>query len=135
MIQQNPKDDAELVWVPGGTLIMGSDPGPNGGTNSGSTVSGRCELVQHTRDGGQVREWCADWYDPEYYRQSPRLNPPGPDRSWPGYIPHRVLRGGAWCGPAYTSRGAQRLCYPPASRDTNDHGLRPLMTKVLRRGE
>ncbi len=30
MIQQNPKDDAELVWVPGGTFIMGSDPGEIG---------------------------------------------------------------------------------------------------------
>lgn len=26
MIQQNPKDDAELVWVPGGTFLMGRDP-------------------------------------------------------------------------------------------------------------
>jgi hypothetical protein len=41
---------------------------------------------------GQVREWCADWYDPEYYMHSPRLNPQGPDQSWPGYTPHRVLR-------------------------------------------
>jgi formylglycine-generating enzyme required for sulfatase activity len=30
MIQQNPKDDAELVWVPGGAFIMGSDPGEIG---------------------------------------------------------------------------------------------------------
>ncbi len=27
MIQQNPIDHAELVWVPGGTFLMGSDPG------------------------------------------------------------------------------------------------------------
>jgi hypothetical protein len=39
-----------------------------------------------------------------------------------------VLRGGAWCGPAYTSRGAQRLLYPPDSRDTNDHGFRPVVS-------
>lgn len=72
---------------------------------------------------GQVREWCADWYDPDYYRASPADNPTGPDR------PHgpgagRVLRGGSWLSPAYTSRGAQRLFYPPDSRDTNDHGFR-----------
>lgn len=36
----------------------------------------------------------------------------------------RSLRGGACIGPAYTSRGAQRLFYPPDRRDTNDHGLR-----------
>ncbi len=78
---------------------------------------------------GQVREWCADWYDTTYYQHSPRSNPQGPDQPRPGYTPHRVLRGGAWCGPAYTSRGAQRLCYPPDSRDTNDHGLRPVLSK------
>jgi hypothetical protein len=33
---------------------------------------------------------------------------------------------GAWLSPAYTSRGAQRLFYPPESRDTNDHGVRPV---------
>ena len=36
----------------------------------------------------------------------------------------RSLRGGACIGPAYTSRGAQRLFYPRDRRDTNDHGLR-----------
>lgn len=27
ILEQNPKDLAELVWVPGGTFVMGSDPG------------------------------------------------------------------------------------------------------------
>jgi formylglycine-generating enzyme required for sulfatase activity len=27
MIWRNPIDHAELVWVPGGTFLMGSDPG------------------------------------------------------------------------------------------------------------
>ncbi|MGH2352826.1 MAG: formylglycine-generating enzyme family protein [Chloroflexota bacterium] len=75
---------------------------------------------------GQVREWCADWYDPAYYDRSPTRNPPGPDH--PGTrIPSRIMRGGACLSPAYTSRGAQRLFYPPDSRDTNDHGLRPVI--------
>jgi formylglycine-generating enzyme required for sulfatase activity len=26
MIRRNPIDQAELVWVPGGTFLMGSDP-------------------------------------------------------------------------------------------------------------
>ncbi len=79
---------------------------------------------------GQVREWCADWYDPTYYQHSSRSNPQGPDQPWSGYTPHRVARGGSWSSPAYQSRGAQRFCYPPASRDTNNFGLRPVMTKV-----
>jgi formylglycine-generating enzyme required for sulfatase activity len=84
---------------------------------------------------GQVREWRAVWYDPEYYVHSPRLNPQGPDWSWLGYTPHRVWRSGVWCGPAYTSRGTQRNCYPSANRQTHDHGLRPVITGVLRTGE
>ncbi len=75
---------------------------------------------------GQVREWCADWYDRDYYADSPDRNPPGPVGPGGG-LPCRSLRGGAWLSPAYTSRGAQRLCYPPHSRDTNDHGLRPVV--------
>jgi len=29
---------------------------------------------------GNVPEWVADWYDPEYYRRSPYANPQGPDK-------------------------------------------------------
>ena len=75
---------------------------------------------------GQVREWCSDWYDPEYYVYSPHRNPQGPQHpgSRKGHAPCRVMRGGSWLSPAYTSRGAQRLFYPQESRDTNDHGFR-----------
>lgn len=72
---------------------------------------------------GQVREWCADWYDPNYYRHSPRDNPCGPDGPR-GSGPYRSMRGGAWSAPAHTSRCSQRLFYPPDSRNTNDHGFR-----------
>ena len=42
---------------------------------------------------GNVYEWCADWYDENYYDSSPVNNPLGPDSS-----PQRsrVLRGGSW---------------------------------------
>ena len=75
---------------------------------------------------GQVREWCGDWYGPDYYPASPRRSPTGPGQ--PTELPCRVLRGGAWLSPAYTSRGAQRLFYPPDSRNTNDHGVRCIMS-------
>ncbi len=79
---------------------------------------------------GQVREWCADWYDSDYYTHGPSHNPPGPAQHGSRHVqtPGRVLRGGAWSSYAVTSRGACRLFYPPDSRNTNDHGFRPVMS-------
>lgn len=41
---------------------------------------------------GNVREWCFDWYDANYYASSPQYNPRGPNSSYLG----RVVRGGSW---------------------------------------
>lgn len=38
-----------------------------------------------------AQEWCADWYDSEYYYASPSRNPQGPSRG-----KYRVIRGGSW---------------------------------------
>ena len=40
---------------------------------------------------GNVWEWCNDWYNENYYRNSPQTNPTGPSKGW-----ERVLRGGCW---------------------------------------
>ena len=40
---------------------------------------------------GNVWEWVADWYDPDFYHSSPDANPSGPDT---GEV--KVLRGGGW---------------------------------------
>jgi formylglycine-generating enzyme required for sulfatase activity len=43
---------------------------------------------------GNAWEWVNDWFDPSYYRNSPKTNPKGPETG-----EYRVLRGGAWDTP------------------------------------
>ena len=40
---------------------------------------------------GNVCEWCSDWYQADYYKNSPEFNPKGPQKG-----SHKVLRGGSW---------------------------------------
>jgi formylglycine-generating enzyme required for sulfatase activity len=44
---------------------------------------------------GNVREWVSDWYDAEYYKDAPKRNPHGPEKS--GVV--RSIRGGSWHSP------------------------------------
>jgi formylglycine-generating enzyme len=47
-----------------------------------------------------VWEWCADWFSPDFYRTSPRLDPVGPERG-----ERRAMRGGSYlCHVSYCNR-------------------------------
>jgi formylglycine-generating enzyme len=70
---------------------------------------------------GNVWEWTADWYHPDYYKQSPKENPPGPTTSYdpdePGTM-KRVTRGGSWmCADNYC-RGYRPSARMKTSPDT-----------------
>jgi formylglycine-generating enzyme required for sulfatase activity len=53
---------------------------------------------------GNVWEWCHDYYEEDYYQQSPTNDPQGPESG-----SFRVFRGGSWCSLSRNTRSAYRL--------------------------
>jgi formylglycine-generating enzyme required for sulfatase activity len=64
---------------------------------------------------GNVWEWVADWYDKDYYRNSPEKDPQGPSSG-----KSKVLRGGSWYSNPTRLRSADRGRGSPASRNAFD---------------
>jgi sulfatase modifying factor 1 len=65
-----------------------------------------------------VHEWCADWFQADYYTVSPQRNPPGPPAG-----ERRASRGGAWRHHVKVSRCAARSSIPPHFQYA-DYGFR-----------
>ena len=61
---------------------------------------------------GNAKEWVADWYDGEYYANSPAANPTGPAE---GIL--KVLRGGSWFDFGRFASGTYRSAFNPPLPD------------------
>jgi formylglycine-generating enzyme required for sulfatase activity len=71
---------------------------------------------------GNVREWVQDWYAPDYYENSPPVDPPGPETG-----SYRVIRGGGWFeDDKYCRDAVRRFDFPTERYDSV--GLRLVRT-------
>jgi formylglycine-generating enzyme len=90
---------------------QGNFAGENNGTVPvGSYEGGKSPYGAYDM-AGNVWEWVADWYDANYYRNSPTRNPQGPASG-----EQAVLRGGGWDGNALRVRAPNRYVVAPAPR-------------------
>jgi len=101
----NDWDGTKLCWKENAgtghprTLPVGSFP-------AGASWCGALDLA------GNVYEWCADWYRPDYYRHSPARNPSGPEAG-----SERVMRGGGYWLDRDVCRSAHRYRMSPGRQD------------------
>lgn len=71
---------------------------------------------------GNVFEWVEDWYDLNYYKESPALNPRGAEKGYnfANQGPVKVLRGGSWLAPETSLHTSHRFWNQP---DNNSYGV------------
>lgn len=81
-------------------------------------AAGECNAYGLFDISANVHEWCADWFDANYYSVAPDQNPPGPSTGT-----RRASRGGSWRHYTKVSRCAARSSIPPQFQYA-DYGFR-----------
>lgn len=76
---------------------------PVGTYPAGASGAGALDMA------GNAAEWTADWYDSEYYKESPQKAPTGPSTSTGA----RSVRGGSWGDTDYEARATRRTALSP----------------------
>ncbi|MGQ0811635.1 MAG: formylglycine-generating enzyme family protein [Nitrospiraceae bacterium] len=95
----------DAFWVKGEGAILTKEKGikgevltlPVGSFPQGASPYGLLDMA------GNASEWVQDWFAPNYYREAPLSDPPGPAR---GAV--KAMRGGSWLKPAISLRTADR---------------------------
>lgn len=105
----NIADESAKKENSGWTIWEGYEDGYAGTAPVGMFEQGTLGFSDLT---GNVWEWCWDWYDSDYYQNSPSRNPRGPSTGSP-----RVFRGGGWDNRPQGCRAAYRDYWGPARRD------------------
>ncbi|MCP4141720.1 MAG: SUMF1/EgtB/PvdO family nonheme iron enzyme [Chloroflexi bacterium] len=89
--------ECEYSWKNTGIIDKYSMTAPIGTYPDGESPYGVLDMA------GNAAEWVADWYDKDYYENTPRENPQGPEDGT-----YRVLRGGSWYNRSSEVRTYQR---------------------------
>ncbi|MEW5718990.1 MAG: SUMF1/EgtB/PvdO family nonheme iron enzyme [Chloroflexota bacterium] len=93
-------------WKDAGANDGNAESAPVGSYASGASPYGVLDLA------GNVWEWLADWFDPDYPQTMPARNPPGPASGQ-----FKVLRGGAWSIEQFYARTTSRFSEPVDYRE------------------
>ena len=91
---------------------------PVGNYENGRSPAGAYDM------GGNVWEWVNDWFVPDYYAQSPDVDPMGPEGG-----EEKVVRGGSWFDSGNFTSSAVRFPAPPLETG-NSIGFRCAMSAL-----